>query len=619
MLKRAARDDGVTLVTVVVIMLVLTVLSLTAASVVMSTTGSLAHSRPLAQSRAAADAGIVEMVADATRLGLTCGQTYNQKSADPSWTGSVTCEPSAKKATFNSIGYAGSTTTAVRAVYEYWAETSGGAADGALVSGSGGMNATTVSILDEGDLILNSGSLDCNNNSFFGGMVAVLNGKAAITNSCQVVGNLYVEHGDFECNSQGKIGGDVIVRSGNAYVTNDCRIGGRLFVESGDFKCDSNVAITGDVMVRNGGTTASNSCKFAGNLTSRGNVKLENSTRVEGNLTTLGNLQVLSAAVAGSAQAGGTVNVENGGSVAGSLTGAGTGTSYLYQAKLGQTWIGGSLRSNLEAQITGDLWVAGTGSVAITNTKATGSIKLGGGYSGTAPTVGGAFLTGQRDIGVPPAPLLPTSPITPDSPTFTWIDFPYDKTKWEAAGYAVITLASGECRFDSDTSGVAARVTALTAPTVIDARACGAINAWGRTFTLRTDVVLVVNQINAETVKVRSSDGADHHFSLVVPDNTSDGQPTCASGQGKMQLYAFNMDAKIHGIAYSPCTIDVNNSSTTRWNGQIYGGKVEYSIGGIKLYYEPVVLPGLEVAAGGGGGSTSLVLATKPIEQGDVG
>ena len=131
-------------------------------------------------------------------------------------------------------------------------------------------------------------------------------------------------------------------------------------------------------------------------------------------------------------------------------------------------------------------------------------------------------------------------------------------------------------------------------------------------------MVIVAKQISLHSAKVRPLDTDDHHFSVIVPDETDDDKPTCAPGYGTIQLYAFNMDPKIHGMAYSPCTIDVNNSSTTRWNGQIYGGKISYSIGGIKLYYEPIVLPGLDVT-GGGGGSTTFVLAAKPLEQGDVG
>lgn len=608
--RRLRDDQGSTLVSVLMIMLVLGVLGLTAAAVVVNTAGTVTSSRPVLQARAAADAGIAEMVADATRDGLECASPsrhYDARAlnADSDYEGWVFCDrPSAMQVTFRSEGRSGAARTTVEAVYSYTVPLvagPGSAADGALVSGKGAsLNISSIQVLEGGDFELASGTLDCNVQSAFTGDVTVRNGAVKLNNSCAIGGSLYIENGSFTCSNNGSVAGNVVVRNGSATISNDCSIGGSLFVESGNYTCSAAGAVAGYVMVRSGTSTLDGTCRVGQNLISSGSVSMKSTSKVEGDVVTGGSFTMDKATVLGSVRAGGTVEIQSGGTVTGTLASASSGTSYLYNANIGSAQFGGNLRSNLRATITGVLEVAGTTPFSI-DPETTGKLRLAGTYSSwNTPK----FTAETKVPGLSaPTVTLPTTPTTPQSPTFTWSDYPFDQSKWEAAGYTYQKLATTECSVQTWQSTLVATLQGFTQPTVLDARDCTELNLYNATLSLRTDLAIITHGAYAQSLVIKSGDGRDHLFSLIHPDGTENGSPTCSPDRS-MNIYGVAMNEKISGIAYSPCEIFVGQGSGSRWNGQIYAGVVRWGGSGIlmKLYYQPIDLPGLGSPAGGAGG-----------------
>lgn len=79
-----SRDEGSALVSVLIIMLVLTIGGLTLATIVTNTSGVLVDTRSQSQSRAAADAGLAEVVAELKRGEALCGTSDTDIEVDGS-------------------------------------------------------------------------------------------------------------------------------------------------------------------------------------------------------------------------------------------------------------------------------------------------------------------------------------------------------------------------------------------------------------------------------------------------------------------------------------------------------------------------------------------------------
>ena len=120
---RATHDDqGSVLLAVVVVMMVLTVVAVAVTGLVLSTAAVAAGGKSTAQSRAAADAGLAEAVAQARRTGEFCPLSPAVTSA----TYDVSASCSSGAVTFTSTGMG---TTKTQAIYAYTSTPATGGAD----------------------------------------------------------------------------------------------------------------------------------------------------------------------------------------------------------------------------------------------------------------------------------------------------------------------------------------------------------------------------------------------------------------------------------------------------------------------------------------------------------
>ncbi|NEM90857.1 hypothetical protein [Galbitalea soli] len=165
------------------------------------------------------------------------------------------------------------------------------------------------------------------------------------------------------------------------------------------------------------------------------------------------------------------------------------------------------------------------------------------------------------------------SGVLPSTPN--WVDIPYTPSDWvDSLGtpYEVKTLSGSSCtQYGGSTGG-----TIPGNPIIINALACtnGIQVTNNTTFKLTSDVVFFapmfswgsINQLN-----FASADGAGHHVWFVTPDNTADGKPTCASGEGDFAVNnSFQIQAPIDAMLYTPCSFSGKNGYT--WRGQLYAG-----------------------------------------------
>lgn len=568
---RSRSEQGSILMSVIVMMLVLMVLSLTLAAMVTTTTGSAVNSRSLAQSRAAADAGMAALVAHAmANPNDFCGKAWSHSS--PRYD-VVMGDCVSERVTFTSTGFdaEGNHPTVVEATYGYDSVPSIGTVNGAIVSGKGSLSVTSIRVSLEGGMMLNQGYLNCNNISDIDGNLVIRNPGSSmtdITNSCKVRGSAWV-NGNFNCDNWGEVGGNLYV-NGTARLSNNCRIGGSLFAT--------------------GAVTMTNSSSVGGDLITGGNASLSKGT-IGGNLLVAGNLTVSDgpATVLGTVVARGTGNMSFNGLTAGSLR------------------VAGHIEKLEGCNITGDVESAKTGSISTTvfpSTRIGGSLKLGGTMNtwSPGPTILGTTQQNVTGITVPSVTVPDTTP-----PGFEWIELQYNPDDWDD----YTPLPTPTCDFQNVLSGVTA-VNNRTTPTVFDATSCSSVKFYNATFNLRTDVVFIVKKADAQQLKLTSADGYNHNFAIVVSDNTpSDHAPTCdtAAGQGEVTIYNANTTSQIAAMVYSPCTVRIGGSGNT-WNGQVYAGTVAWNGSSMHLEYRQVSLPGLQVAGGAGGGGSGKTLGS---------
>lgn len=201
---RQRDDTGSTLVSVLIIMMVLSLGALTLASIVMSTTGMLVDSRGTAQSRAAADAGLADAIVATGVATNPCGVSVSSPSA-PKFDVAVTCGGGHVTITSQGQGQDGGFT---RTIARYKLDVQSASLEGALVSANGNnLNFSSIQINTaniDGNLILDSGGLDCNNPTKISGDVVIRNSGASINTTCHVLGSLYAK-GDVTMNSGGKV------------------------------------------------------------------------------------------------------------------------------------------------------------------------------------------------------------------------------------------------------------------------------------------------------------------------------------------------------------------------------------------------------------------------------
>lgn len=606
---REGRDAGSTLISVLVIMLVLGLGAMTVAAIVVNTAGLVVDGRSTAQSRAAADAGMAVVVAQATSGGSICSASATSASA-PRFTVTATC--SGGKVTFTSEGRGedgGITTT--QAVYEMHVASS--TLDGALVSADGGLNVSSIHVTAfdvDGDVVLNHGSLDCNNSTEIEGDVIVRNGSVSLSNYCHV-------HGD-------------VIASGDVTLSNHVEIGGDVHA-MGNFNINNSTVVAGDVFTR--GTATMTSGAKVGSLTALGNVSVDGATtKVLGAVQTSGTATVNSATVTGSVQSTGTatiskgiiggavrsastVSVTNDSTVAGAVTAAGAAMSTVSKSVTGPVHVAGALgQIENPTTVKGDLISARTGSTVtiFPGVVIEGDLRLGGEETSWGLyTVGGVTQENQSGLPTPPAPSAPTvdAPwqLAPDA--FVWSDLPYNAAAWSSAGYNEIPAPG--CTFQGN-AALVAQINNLTTPTIVDARSCGPLNLYQVNFKLKTDVTFLVTTLTGQLLKIQSGDGNEHVFNIITPDHVVNQAKSCVAqspfpAPGTIGLSDVQMDPLITGVAYSPCTVHLGQSggNPSRWNGQVYAGTVTW--GGnsgtrMILDYREVNLPGLVSSPAGGGG-----------------
>lgn len=563
--RRPAADAGSSLVTVVVMMSVLLVLSLALGAAVTNTARNVSSTRSTAQSLAAADAGMAAIVAYAkANPDDFCTVAWSHPTAPRYEVSSSACVGG--QVTFTSRGFDahGRHPNTVESVYAYDTLPSGGAAEGAIVSGNGNLNISSINISLDGGVLLNQGSFDCNNVSDIDGSVIVRNGNAAITNDCQIGGSLWAK-GDVNCNSLGSV-------AGNIYA--------------------------------GGSVTMSNNCAVDGSVFANGNVTINNITvAVGGDVITGGQVSMAYGTIAGNLLAKGKIAVTSPSTILGSAVSESTADMSFYALTAGSLRVAGRITSLQASRVNGNVDSARTGSTQIApDVTITGALRLGGSLStwGAGPNVAGGIHQNVSGITVPAVTLPDTTP-----PGYEWVEFPFDASEWASKGYAVQTTPT--CDFQNVASGVS-WVNARTSPTIIDARGCSSLNLYNVAFSLRTDVVFLLKKGNAQSLRLTSGNGADHAFGLVIPDNTPDDHaPTCAGGQGEVTIWNATMSSAISAIVYSPCTVVFggNGSPLPVWNGQVYAGKVTWAGNGnpaMHLEYRQVALPGFRPGGGAGGG-----------------
>ena len=188
LVNRLRPSEGSTLVTVLVTMLVLTLLALTMAAAVTATARTAAHVRGNAESRAAADAGVAALVAQARRTGAFCSISATSAVRPVYEAASGPC--SAGKVTFTSTGHASDgAVTVVEAVYGYTeVSTPGGAGDMVFYGDTTFTNEVKTYSLDEDllSIVIPTGDFTC---------MAAIPGNILLGGNFETKGSCAVEGG----------------------------------------------------------------------------------------------------------------------------------------------------------------------------------------------------------------------------------------------------------------------------------------------------------------------------------------------------------------------------------------------------------------------------------------
>ncbi|WP_127818308.1 pilus assembly PilX N-terminal domain-containing protein [Microbacterium sp. CPCC 204701] len=273
---RQRRDErGSALISVLVIMLVLSLGALTLAAIVTNSTGVVVEGRSTAQSRAAADAGIAELLAAAERGGV-CDQILSdvELGAGSSYTATSTCDETTGLVVFDSNGTSGhGDTTRVRAVYELNITPAGTppTSGGPGLFYTYGMNTRLNSyVYDDANsevgideftgsagVYASTGKIECGSDSVFPGDIYTKTGDLQLDDGCLVEGNAYIGGRAFV--NGGTIEGSLIAPKNDNHT-----ISGTVGVSDGS---DGNVLLGGTFTLNGGTVHGSVSAAGTGNNT----------------------------------------------------------------------------------------------------------------------------------------------------------------------------------------------------------------------------------------------------------------------------------------------------------------------------------------------------------------
>lgn len=309
------------------------------------------------------------------------------------------------------------------------------------------------------------------------------------------------------------------------------------------------------------------------------------SVRVKGAFNTKGSCDV-----SGSVTAGGTIDMTNGSdTVRGALSAAGTGKSLVRGSVGGALAVGGALEFGWEKKtVAGDV-------------RATGDVKLGNQRLAKTLTfpVDKRF---QQDQGTVDGTISrPVQVLAPAAPTFdAWFDYAFKASDW--SGYSIVTLAAsgtgpGTCAFfnASPASGWTG-LSALTTPTVLDARACSSLSSNSGTqptVALKTNLVMLAKDFDLTMLTMTAAAGAHPQVRVIVEDKIKDTKPTCGKASGNININGTSMASGVTALGYTPCTVEVHGiGGRDAWNGSLYAGAFSY--GGVVTFSgAPIALPGI--------------------------
>lgn len=258
------REEGSTLVSVLIIMLILTVGGLVLANIVINTMGSVSTSRGNAESRAAADAGLADVSTMIQRGEIDCVAgpagspavvlpTVSSTASSPvTYSVEVSCEkPTNGKTRLKllSTGIAdGGETTTTEAIY-------GPGLVGAITSYTKGLYLSGLAT-QTGDILVNAGTFRCDHENRYNpsirimGDVIVRNGDSQVSGGCQIVGDL-ITFGDITFSGNSGLRPTYV--EGDVYALNSESVSSTFRLASGT-KVDGNVYVKGDAHLSAGST-----------------------------------------------------------------------------------------------------------------------------------------------------------------------------------------------------------------------------------------------------------------------------------------------------------------------------------------------------------------------------
>ncbi|MDQ1130929.1 hypothetical protein [Microbacterium sp. SORGH_AS_0888] len=442
-----------------------------------------------------------------------------------------------------------------------WVNKVKGSNDGALTSGSGNVELSSLTIAEED-------------------------------------AGLVLLDGDFNCNTNTRIKGDVVVLSGSVRISNACVIDGSLFASENVAIQNPAVAVTGDVFTLGNFSTASGSV-IGGSVYAQGDLVLSSGTRVQGGVVGAGTglTNVDNVNIGLSLRTNGPLRVQNKTVIGGDVATTNTATADFFDSTIhGNVHIAGTFQQLGATTIGGSVTVSGAGA---NNIAPSTSIDKNLTVAGTIATWdSGPRVTGTKATNTATAAPNPVFFLLPDElkpETYSWRDYTYDDLEWAANGYDRV----GKTACDLQNSPALVReVNERETPTVYDLRGCSTVNMNAVTFSLKTDVAFIANAFtNAQQVRVKSADGEPHEFSLLTPDSVVDRTPSCSNGQGESNIYGLTMSEKITGYIYTPCVLTFGGGSII--NGQLYSGAARYQGGQpMTLNYAKTGVPGFPLGEG---------------------
>jgi len=352
-------------------------------------------------------------------------------------------------------------------------------------------------------------------------------------------GGVYT-NGTYTCNTNGTIIGD-LVAGGDVRLTNGCLVDN---IEAGGiFHCDSNPHVRGNVTAAGTGeTTLTSTCRVDGNVVTAGKITMSSGPSVGGNVIS----------------AGSSITVTNASVKVGGYGRAGTSVV---------NGFGGNLNA-----------------------------VFGSGYAQNSPSA------------APSAPEKETMPSLTfdDVNTAGWAQKTFGSWIKESAvangAPSYSTSYSGtQCLADSGGYAMNGGLTAITTPTVVDARGCSTATVQAMTMTLRADLTLVVNNFSViNSLTVNNPTGGRAKLRIVVP--AAPGAATCAPStpsatKGNIALTnTVKIASNVDTFVYTNGTVSVSND--VYMTGSLYSCKLD-AARGFRLTYADMTPPGMEGPAQG--------------------